>query len=169
MPLLRHTRAQLGRMQTTTSRRKSKQICELQLCGKGFQRTPAFREESQNKFANPKFAERWDTQTETVTTGTRLRPHTEASRFIIQRRKTSSSEGTSIRSTIESTMLMSCPTQHTQKMTIPDKPKDMMTWKIQKLLKPRHPAQSNESARPKQQLSPSTQTRLRTSNHTGWH
>ena len=89
------------------SRRKSKQICEPQFCGK-------------------------DTQTETVTTGTRLRPHTEASRFIIQRRKTSSSEGTSIRSTIESTMLMSCPTQHTQKMTIPDKPKDMMTWKIQK-------------------------------------
>ena len=33
---------------------------------------------------------------------------------------------------------------------------------------PGHPPQSNESARPKQQLPTSTQTRLKTPNHTGW-
>ena len=56
-----------------------------------------------------------------------------ASRIInSQRRKTSSSEVTSNRPTKGSTIPFSCPTQHTQKITIPKKPKDMMTRKIQK-------------------------------------
>ena len=114
-----------------------------------------------------KFAERWDTLPETVTTGTRPRQFTKVFRILnSQRKKTNNSEGTLDKTTTESTQPVSCPTLLTTKLTTMKKWNNTMTRRTQKTSKATSSKSTKQKCAPK---STTTDYYSKTNNNSNLH